>query len=144
MDLKLGNCVECNYFRPLNSKGICSECVFKKNHKGKTRFEVYQEKSKERNDRQVKKRKSQIVKKSKQPTGERELFLEIWNERLHYCENPKCRKWLGHEPNVQFFSHRKSKGAHPELRLEKSNIDLLCKECHYQEDFGQKINWEEI
>ena len=141
MDLKLGNCIECGLFRSLNSKQLCSECVFKNSHNGKSRGEVYLERSNERNKRQITKRKAQY--KPKKPTGERELFLEIWNERGHYCENPKCRKWLGDEPVVNFFSHRKSKGAHPELRLVKTNIDLLCTKCHYNEDFGQKINWEE-
>lgn len=140
MQQKYGKCIQCNNERPINSRSICSECIFKNNHKGKTRLEVYLEKSNERNQRQVNKRKTQY--KPKKPTGERELFIEIWSERSHYCENPKCRKWLGNEPKVIFFSHRKSKGAYPELRLDKTNIDLLCSECHYQEDFGEKINWE--
>lgn len=135
-----GKC-SCGFSTVLNSRGECPNCVFKKNHDGKTKFQVYWEKEgeKKRLGKQIK--RTPIKKKFRKPTGERELFIEIWNERPHYCSNPKCRKWLGEEPLVNFFSHRKAKSTHPELRLEKTNIDLLCRECHHQEDFGTKIIW---
>lgn len=140
MQQNFSKCIQCSYERHVNSKSICGECVFQNNHNGKTRFQIQLEKHNEK--RKIKQSKP-IKIKFKKPTGERELFLEIWNERAHYCENPNCRKWLGNEPKVNFFSHRKSKGAYPELRLVKTNIDLLCGECHHQEDFGEKIKWEE-
>lgn len=141
MGYKKGICCECGNTGYLNSRGVCTECVYIKNHGGKTRFEVHLEKQKEKS--KLNKKKSSIKPKINKSTGERELFLEIWNERPHYCENPKCRKWLGNELKVFFFSHRKPKSKYPELRLVKSNIDLLCRDCHYREDFGEKINWEE-
>lgn len=81
------------------------------------------------------------MKKRKKNTGERELFLEIWNERIHYCIN--CKSYLGNEPLVHFFSHIKPKGKYPELRLDKKNIQLLCYDCHYAFDFQTKQKYNE-
>lgn len=123
-----------------NSKGVCPECVYKRNHGGKSMREVSFEKMKQKELEQKasgspKKRIKVVFKKS---TGEKELFEEIWGERAHYCQNENCNKFLGNTPNIQFFSHRKSKGARPELRLEKSNIDLLCCDCHHEWEFGDR------
>lgn len=71
-------------------------------------------------------------------TGEREMFLEIWQERPHYCTNKNCNKWLGNEPRTFFFSHIKPKSVYPQLRLNKNNIQLLCFDCHQIFDFGDK------
>lgn len=98
---------------------LCSDCVFKKNHDGLTKQQYYALKQK---------------KKTKKATGEKSLFLEIWNERPHNCV--KCGIFLGYEPKVYYFSHIKSKGSHPELRLDKSNIELLCFDCHQKYEFG--------
>lgn len=80
--------------------------------------------------------KKKPVKKFKKPTGEAALFKEIWEEREHICIN--CKVYLGEEPIVHYFSHRLGKKAHPELRLDKDNIDLLCRDCHYARDFQGK------
>jgi len=76
---------------------------------------------------------SSIKPKKKKPTGERSLFLAIWATRPHICTNCNCD--LGKEPKVHFFSHIVGKGRNPKLRLEPSNIQLLCQECHYAYDF---------
>lgn len=81
------------------------------------------------------------MKRKRKSTGERELFLEIWNERLHYCIN--CKINLGNEPRVHYFSHIKPKGKYPELRLDKNNIQLLCFDCHYAHDFQTRNKYEE-
>ena len=109
--------------KPVQNKHyqLCSDCIFKKNHNGLSRIEYYQEKSK------VQKRKA---------TGEKDLFIKIWRERPHYCT--KCGKWLGDEPKSFFFSHIRSKGACPELRLVPNNIELLCFNCHQQYEFSTK------
>ena len=75
----------------------------------------------------------------KKPTGEREMFLEIWDERPHICTNPKCKKPLDENPKVHYFAHIKPKGKYPELRLVKSNVRLLCMECHHELDFGKGL-----
>jgi|688.fasta_scaffold410246_2 5-methylcytosine-specific restriction endonuclease McrA len=88
---------------------------------------------------QAKRKPYRYVKKA---TGEKEMFLEIWSERAHICTN--CQKTLGAEPYTFFFSHIKSKGAHPELRLDKSNIQLLCFDCHKEYDQGTKERFEKL
>lgn len=72
------------------------------------------------------------ISKVRKKTGERDVFLEIWNERPHVCSN--CQAPLGDEPKTFMFSHNKGKGAHDELRLVKSNIDLHCWDCHDARD----------
>lgn len=69
-------------------------------------------------------------------TGEKVMFLEIWEEREHFCA--ECGKHLGLLAAPIFFSHYLSKGSEPALRLDKDNIDLLCHEHHHQWDFGSK------
>lgn len=81
-------------------------------------------------------KKKPIKKKFPKKTGEAEMFKQIWEEREHICIN--CKVYLGEEPIVHFFSHIKGKGANPELRLDKDNIDLLCRDCHYARDFQGK------
>lgn len=143
------------------TKNLCSTCIYKRSHEGKTQIEVQYEKSKQKlnngngfgfrpgqcsgNDFQSSKRptKSNWNKKVK-VTGEREMFLEIWEERPHYCTNPDCRTFLGNEPKTVFFSHIKPKSVYSELRLEKSNVRLLCFSCHFAVDHqGVKIEDEE-
>lgn len=117
MKLSKGICSECNKETYIVNKfySLCKFCNTKRLNKNK----------------EVKKQKVKLVKRK--ATGEKEMFLEIWNERPHYCE--MCGKWLGHEPKVHYFSHIKAKSVHPELRLVKSNIQLLCFDCHYKVDF---------
>ncbi len=66
---------------------------------------------------------------NKKPTGELELFLEIWNERPHKSE-------VSGEPlyyfDVSNFSHvlPKAKGKYPKMKLYKKNIMLKTREEH--------------
>lgn len=66
----------------------------------------------------------------------RSLFEEIWREREHICV--KCGKSLGGEPRAIFFSHIKSRGSYPELKMDKNNIELLCSACHKYEEFLER------
>ncbi len=70
-------------------------------------------------------------KKVKKKTGELAMFLEIWMERKHQCE--WCKKPL-FAFKVHYFDHIKPKGTYPELRLVKSNIQLLC--YYWDDDHG--------
>ena len=79
------------------------------------------------------KKPKQGLNKKRGPTGEREVFLDIWKDRPHFCTN--CQDFLGHEPLAHFFSHIISKKREPRLRLEPTNIRLLCNDCHYAFDF---------
>jgi len=129
-------CEKCGRPRKLNSRGECSECVFKSNHDGKTRLQVYSERSRTNPLSKTKESSSDNKKRKRKPTGERELFLEIWNERPHICV--RCGKYLGEEALKHYFSHIRSKGACPELRLSKDNIELVCMKCHIQYEFGDR------
>lgn len=125
MALKIskGFCQKCGNYRFIANKkhGLCNSC--NNERKGlKTPVNGF-------------KSKFNLSRKRK-PTGERELFFEIWNERPHYCEH--CGSYLGDEPRVYFFAHEKGKGAHPEERLNKDNIHLWCLECHNAHDFKSR------
>lgn len=86
------------------------------------------------------KKKRKPISKAKKATGEKEVFLEIWDKRPHFCEH--CGDYLGEEPNAFFFSHVKPKSTHPELRLEPENIKLHCTDCHYAKDHQTKEQYE--
>lgn len=64
------------------------------------------------------------------------LFMEIWEERPHVCV--KCGKPLGDEPKAIFFSHIRSRGARPDLKMDKNNIELLCSACHRLHEFNER------
>ena len=66
--------------------------------------------------------------KPRKATGEANTFLEIWNERPRICEH--CGIGLGTEMKPSFFSHRLAKSIRPDLRNDKTNIDLFCEACH--------------
>ena len=100
-------CEGCGCKRPLFAKKMCRYCW------GKNYAKPYRYK--------------------KKPTGEKELFLKIWDARERICV--KCGDNLGQEPLAQYFSHIKSKGSRPDLRLNPDNIELLCFDCHYEAEF---------
>lgn len=79
--------------------------------------------------------------RKRKPTGEAKLFYEIWQERKHICVN--CKIHLGDDARTWNFSHIKPKSRNPELRLDKSNIQLLCYDCHYAYDFQGQEKYKE-
>lgn len=121
--IESGICSKCGEFRVIanKSKKLCYIC-------NKKRLSTKN------------KKKRQYIKVKPRVTGERELFLSIWEKRPHFCVN--CGAPLGDEPKTHFFSHIKSKAAFPELRLDENNIELLCLQCHYKRDFGSKEDFE--
>lgn len=116
-------CSGCRRSRAIQNKNknLCSECVFKLSHSGMDRVTYY---------------RSRTTTKKRKKTGERDLFLKIWEEREHVCV--KCERWLGDEPRAHFFSHITSKGANAAKRLDPENIEILCLECHQREEFGDR------
>ena len=88
------------------------------------------------NQKRLGTKKRKPIKTKRKTTGEKMLFREIWNERLHICEN--CKVKLDNEARTFYFAHILPKSTHPELRLNKNNIKLLCYECHYAKDFQTK------
>lgn len=136
MQQRNGTCQSCNKSKyGLNAKGVCPDCTYFKNHNGKTRQEVANERIKSKS---YIKPQQKVYRRKK--TGELDLFKEIWGEREHVCKN--CKDELSENVPIQtfvsYFSHQKSKGAYPELRLNKTNIDLNCPICHHLWDHGDK------
>jgi len=130
-----GTCKQCGRDKWINnSREICMDCVYFNNH-GETRIEARIRKQKEKQHKYIKKKKKPVRTKK---TGEKDLFWSIWQEREHFCEN--CGAFLGHEAKTYYFSHIKPKSTHPELRLKKSNVELLCWDCHTSWD-GNKVEY---
>ncbi len=105
---------------------LCDSCNYKRLHNGLSRFEY---------NLAARKTIHQARRKS---TGEAQLFKEIWMERPHICSH--CGRQLSSPMRAGYFSHIHSKGARPDLRLCKDNIELLCLECHARHEFG--FNYE--
>lgn len=124
MNYLKGRCSQCGREVAIvnRTRMLCASCNYKRLHEGRSRVEVRRQRGGKSD--------------GKRHTGEKGLFLKIWSQRPHYCV--KCGKWLGDEPKAVFFSHIKSKGAHPELRLDPNNIELLCSDCHYRHEFGKR------
>lgn len=80
------------------------------------------------------------IRRKYKPTGEQQLFIELWKSRPHICEN--CYTKLGKEPRAHYFAHIKPKSTHPHLRLDPDNIRMLCYDCHYAYDFQGKEAYE--
>lgn len=57
-----------------------------------------------------------------------EIYLEIWNERIHFCEDTAVP--LGKEPLTTMFHHILPKSRYPEYRHCKKNIALLHPDVH--------------
>ena len=83
------------------------------------------------------KTKKAKLKKAHLPTWEKELFLEIRNERKHICII--CWQYI-HEAKTFCFAHLLPKGTYPKYRLNKSNIAIVCSiDCHHKLD--SLVSW---
>lgn len=130
-EVKIGICSGCGRETRIQNRylNLCANCVYKRTHKGMSRYEVLRKMANDRKER---------VNRRFRNTGERDVFLRIWNQRPHYCEN--CGRYLGDEPRAIFFSHRVAKSVSERDRLNPENIDLLCGDCHFARDHqGQSV-----
>jgi hypothetical protein len=82
-----------------------------------------------------------IKKKPRKPTGELEVFKEIWEERPHVSEVSGLTIYRF---DIRCFSHILTKGAYGRFRLKKDNILLVTPEEHNQWEFGDRSQpkWE--
>lgn len=110
---------------------------YEKKLKQQQRFQKRQQESAKRyKAKQVAKAKSSwkynSVNKKYKPTGEKQLFLDIWNSRKHEC--CVCGSNIN-EMSTYCFAHILPKGMYPEYRLTKANIALVCSmKCHNEVD----------
>lgn len=123
-------------------KGLCDECNYAKKKAGKPEKRELNDNIKKKIEnyasiiqpKTIKKRDKgrKSIKKIYKTTGERNLFMEIWNERLHVSEVSGTP--LGEDPKAGFFAHCLSKGAFPGFRLRKDGIFLLTLNEHAEYD----------
>ena len=66
--------------------------------------------------------------KKKKKHSQKELFKQVWEERLHICVD--CWKYLK-EAKAHNFDHIKTKWSRPDLKYDKDNIDIVCFACHF-------------
>ena len=135
-------CKSCGQVRKIINRvhGLCFSCNYYRLHK-ETPFQTAIKKQKEKNKEKYK-IQNKCKPKKKKVTGEMKMFKEIWEERSHFCQNKLCGRYLGEVLQPIFFSHNKSKGAYPSLRLCKDNVSLLCQQCHFDWDFGNRSKIE--
>jgi len=77
----------------------------------------------------------QLKDSGKKPTGEKEMFDEIWNERprVSHVSGESLQRWEDTKLFVNLFSHILPKGNYSRYRLNKENIILLTPQQH--------LNW---
>jgi len=125
--IKLSKCKGCKKPRPNFSHGFCKSCA------RKTYGPIRRTSLKKQGVYNLK--KTPLLRKYK-PTGELDIFKQIWELRPHTCT-------ICLTPIVRFdhnnFAHILSKGAYKKLRLVIENISLLCHSkigdgCHNKYD----------
>lgn len=109
----------CGVLTYIFSNGLCLKCL----NKHKTT---------------IKKDKKYVkpIKYFKKPTGELELFNQIWNSRPHVSQISGQKLFdKSHKFWINQFMHVRGKGADPSNRLNRENIILATWEEHYNYDF---------
>lgn len=76
--------------------------------------------------------KEQIEQEKEDKEAMWQMFLEIWNERPHYCEETGIQ--IYGEPLTTMFHHvlEKEENKYPQFKLCKWNIMILLPEIHDQ------------
>jgi hypothetical protein len=81
-------------------------------------------------------------KSNRQKKWQKELFQEIWNNRIHNCE--VCWNYIS-EPHTINFAHILSKWVYPEYKFISKNIALVCSiYCHNKLDSINSGNQQEL
>jgi len=161
MNQKFEICGQCFLPKPVNSKGLCPECVFKNNHNGLSQQEVYQQRSEKKKQyvnslpnttKETRKTmlnnmlKDERLEKRREILRKDEEFYElIFNMTEPICE--ECGRQLpdqfrDSEGNILYraqYSHILTKGAHQEFRHDIRNINRLCHTCHDIWEFGDRV-----
>lgn len=63
------------------------------------------------------------------------MYLEIWNERIHYCE--VSFRYLGNEALTTMFHHILPKAKYPQYRYCKANIIVVHPDIHNNIESGK-------
>lgn len=78
------------------------------------------------------------IERIKNEGSETDIFMTIWNNRPHICEN--CWQTLN-EPKTHNFDHIIPKSRWKEYRLDEDNIQIVCFACHYEKTTWQIYKW---
>jgi hypothetical protein len=118
-------CKECRSPFIVNKKYcLCDECNFRRTHEGRSKREVYQERTLERQKNKVDKKPKRIKTISdKRNLVEKELisvYKKIDNNREKFCEG------CGRGDRPLSHSHILSRKSRPDLICEEDNIQLHC------------------
>ena len=81
------------------------------------------------------------TKKKKSKWSQKELFMEVWSERLHICVD--CGRYL-QEPKAHNFDHILTKWSRPDLKYDKNNIDIVCFSCHFYRTNKLVYKWPNL
>jgi 5-methylcytosine-specific restriction endonuclease McrA len=81
------------------------------------------------------------TKKKKSKWSQKEMFIEIWNDRDHNCID--CWRLL-HTPKPHNFDHIKSKWSRPDLKYDKDNIQIVCFKCHFFKTNKLIYKWPDL
>lgn len=165
MKKKFGDCSCGKKNVPVNSKGVCPDCVYKKNHGGKSKVEVRIERKRGRKADLIskpyilpKKKKNWSSKLSKEAKEERKrlrrvedhkFYRYLFDNRPHECEEcglplPDQFSFVDEDTKqvvilaIYQYSHILTKKAFPEFRWHKLNANRLCKAHHHQWEFGER------
>lgn len=112
----------------LFSHGLCKQCASKA-------YLDAQISTQKQNPTTDTKKQRKSLKSKRKPTGEANLFMELWRQRGGVSE-VSGRKLLpvGHKFWHSQFAHVVSKGARPDLRLRPDNILLMTFDEHFKWD----------
>ena len=75
----------------------------------------------------------QPTKRKKKKPSMKKVFAQVWATNKHVCSN--CGIDIPY-PVIHNFSHKKSKGAWPDLKYDPDNIELLCSSVNRVEGVG--------
>lgn len=137
----MNNCYECLQSKPIVNKkyNLCDDCNFMRLHDGKTKSEVYAERSasKPKKVYQLKqtpiKRSNKPIKQvtSKQSKRSAELSDLKYNIELQALQDGNYYCWgCGHAKGALDKSHILSVRQRKDLELDPNNINLFCRTCH--------------
>lgn len=130
------SCSGCGLNKHIQNKkhNLCSDCVFSKNHNGKSKQEVYAERSSQRPKKiYVFKKSSKPIKQQKESEAEikqllsalkHDIEIEALQNNMYYCWGCGNTEQALDKSHILSVKHRK------DLELDKANINLYCRSCH--------------
>lgn len=150
-------CNDCQSPKLIQNKkyGLCGDCVFKRNHGGKSQTEIYMERALEKAKKEpvqqvqlpkintnsiqikksVRKKRTKTIQQIRSAEISKELSelkalirREAIENDQYYCEG------CGQSHVILDCSHVMSVGRFKRFELERQNVRLLCRSCHLKHE----------